>query len=84
MDHYPVLLEMVPRENGVKKRPFRFQTSWLMDATFSSIVSQAWGGGSELADALELFSKKAVAWNKNQFGNIFTRKKNLMAQINGI
>ena len=79
-----MLLEMLPRANGAKKRPFRFQTCWPLDATFPSIVSQAWGGGSGLADALDLFSRKAVAWNKNQFGNIFTRKKNLMARINGI
>ena len=33
---------------------------------------------------MENFSKEAAAWNKNQFGNVFTRKKNLMARINGI
>ena len=25
-----------------------------------------------------------MVWNKNQFENIFTKKKNLMARINGI
>ena len=25
-----------------------------------------------------------MEWNKNQFGNIFTRKKNLMSRLNGI
>ena len=25
-----------------------------------------------------------MVWNKNQFGNIFTKKKNPMARINGI
>ncbi|XP_075669886.1 uncharacterized protein LOC142639621 [Castanea sativa] len=28
--------------------------------------------------------KKAKEWNKNQFGNIFTRKRNLMSRLNGI
>ncbi|XP_050242062.1 uncharacterized protein LOC126691020 [Quercus robur] len=83
-DHCPVLLEMLPRVNGAKKRPFRFQTCWLLDATFPSIVSQAWEGGNGLADALDLFSRKAAVWNKFHFGSIFTRKKNLMARINGI
>ncbi|XP_030943405.1 uncharacterized protein LOC115968223 [Quercus lobata] len=27
---------------------------------------------------------KVMEWNKNQFGNIFTRKKNLMSRLNGI
>ena len=35
-------------------------------------------------DAIERFTKEAVVWNKTQFGNIFTRKKNLMARLNGI
>ena len=25
-----------------------------------------------------------MEWNKNQFGNIFTRKKNLFSRLNGI
>jgi len=37
-----------------------------------------------LKDAIERFTKEAVVWNKPQFGNIFTRKKNLMARLNGI
>ena len=35
-------------------------------------------------DAIEIFSRKAAAWNQDHFGNIFARKKNLMARINGI
>lgn len=35
-------------------------------------------------DAIDSFTKIAMVWNKNQFGNILTKKKNLMARINGI
>ncbi|XP_030964009.1 uncharacterized protein LOC115985181 [Quercus lobata] len=34
--------------------------------------------------AVDSFTRNVVDWNKNQFGNIFTRKKILMARINGI
>lgn len=40
-DHCPILMELLLRVNGVKKRSFRFQTCWLLDATFPNIVSQA-------------------------------------------
>ena len=30
------------------------------------------------------FTQTTKEWNKNQFGNIFTRKKNLMSRLNGI
>ena len=84
MDHCPVLLEMQPSSNGGKKRPFRFQMCWLLDPTFLDVVSQAWGGANNIIEAVDSFTRNVMAWNKNQFGTIFTRKKILLARINGI
>ena len=44
----------------------------------------AWESNNRLVDAINWFTQKAKEWNKNQFGNIFTRKKNLMSRLNGI
>ena len=41
-DHCLVMLDMLPRTNRGKVRPFKFQTYWLMDPTFPNIVLQAW------------------------------------------
>lgn len=60
LDHCPMLLEMQPGIRGEKKRPFRFQSFWLLDATFLNIVSQAWGGANYLVDAIDNFTKKAM------------------------
>ena len=38
----------------------------------------------DLAKAIETFTKEATKWNKEQFGNIFARKRNIMARLNGI
>ena len=35
-------------------------------------------------DAIGNFTIEASAWNKGKFGNIFAKKKNLLARINGI
>lgn len=59
-DHCPMLLEMRLGIRGEKKRPFRFQSFWLLDATFLNIVSQAWGGANYLVDAIDNFTKKAM------------------------
>ena len=83
-DHCPILLEMQPGLSGGKKRPFRFQTCWLLDPTFPNVVSQAWGGANNLVEAVDSFTRNVMVWNKNQFRNIFIRKKILMARINGI
>ena len=82
--HCPVLLDMQPRSNANRKKPFKFQTCWLSDPTFPNIVSQAWRHYPILADAIASFTKEAKKWNKTQFGNVFARKNNIMARLNGI
>ena len=37
-----------------------------------------------LADAIDSFTKEAKKWNRTRFGNVFTRKNNIMARLNGI
>ena len=83
-DHCPVLLDMQPRVVVNRKKPFKFQTCWLSDPTFPNIVSQAWRQHPMLADAIDSFSKKAEKWNRTHFGNVFARKNNIMARLNGI
>ena len=45
------------------------------------------GGGGQaprLKDAIDRFTRDALAWIKAHFGNIFTKKKNIKARLNGI
>ena len=67
-----------------KKRPFRFQTCWLSKPSFPSVVTHAWRDSPNLGDAVNRVTQAAIRWNGSHFGNIFTRKKNLLARINGI
>ena len=83
-DHCPMLLEMQSRAHYGRIRPFCFQTGWLLDPSFFPIVHHAWERNSRLIDAINCFTQNAKEWNKNQFGNIFSGKKNLMSRLNGI
>ena len=38
----------------------------------------------DLEEAIDNFTKEASAWNKIHFGNIFSKKKNIKARLNGI
>ena len=82
--HSDHCLVLQPRIVTHRKRPFKFQTCWLSDPSFPNLVSQAWRNYLMLANAIDCFTKKAEKWNKSQFGNVFVRKKNIMAQLNGI
>ena len=61
---------------------FRLVGCWIL--FFFLIVHQAWERSSRLLDAINVFTQEVKEWNKNQFGNIFYRKKNLMLRLNGI
>ena len=83
-DHCPVLLEMQPRAQDKRIRPFHFHTSWLLDPSFFPIMHQALERNSRLVDDINCFNQEANERNKNQFGNIFSKKKNLMSRLDGI
>ena len=36
-----------------------------------------------LVDAISKFTDEATRWNRMHFGNVFNRKKNIMARLNG-
>ena len=84
-DHYPLLLKLSPNLGNVSDRPFRFQPVWLNHKDFTAIVREAWAGQDDRLDgAISSFKAKALRWNKEVFGNVFVRKKQIMARLLGI
>ena len=47
-------------------------------------MSRSWNQSEVLGDAISKFTDEATRWNRMQFGNVFNRKKNIMARLNGI
>ena len=83
-DHCPLLLSLDSPHvsNGVK--PFRFQPIWLSHEEFPSVVREAWEGNHHsICNAINEFTNKANVWNRYFFGNIFWKKKNLIARMLG-
>ena len=48
------------------------------------MVKQAWQQPRNLLEAIEVFSSQASIWNKNHFGNIFHKKKRVLARLDGV
>ena len=83
-DHCPVLLDFEPGANIRLNRPFNFQSFWLNDLPFLSIVRDAWGRTNRLDEVVEKFTRDATEWNRNHFDNIFVKKKRrVMARLDG-
>ena len=56
---------------------------WLLHPNFHRIVREAWPEGVPLKVATTVFTKKVRKWNYEVFGNHFTRKKRVLARLNG-
>ncbi|XP_075670362.1 uncharacterized protein LOC142640157 [Castanea sativa] len=83
-DHCPILLESKPINHRHPPRPFKFQSCWLADLSFPNILSRVWRQSSYLGEAIDKFVKDVSTWNKNEFGNVFVKKKRIMTRLNGI
>ncbi|KAF3965733.1 hypothetical protein CMV_010108 [Castanea mollissima] len=57
---------------------------WLTHPDFPGIVREAWASQTRLSAAVSNFVDKARIWNKNIFGNLFHRKKRVLARLGGI
>ena len=84
-DHRPVLVWFKKAVRGHHgNKPFRFLASWLTNDHFNNFVKQMWDPQASYSDAASTFVKEVQVWNREVFGNIFQRKRTLMARINGI
>jgi hypothetical protein len=58
--------------------------NWLSDATFERVVQDSWRNASEWNQIVKDFHVKASEWNRNHFGNIFHKKRRILARLDGI
>ncbi|XP_030943692.1 uncharacterized protein LOC115968435 [Quercus lobata] len=77
-DHCPVLIEAVPKRVTHLNRPFKFQSFWLSNPSFLGVVMTAGSHTRNLSALIEKFTSEMTQWNKNQFGNIFEKKRRLI------
>lgn len=48
------------------------------------VVRDAWTSLAVLSNVVEKFIDKAKVWNKEVFGNLFRRKKRIVARLKGV
>ncbi|KAF7835740.1 ribonuclease H [Senna tora] len=84
-DHNPVGVFCCGLQSSKKDRPFRLEAAWARHPLFEEVVKEAWEGHrDDIIKALKATENKATDFNKNVFGNIFKRKKELYARLKGL
>ena len=84
-NHCPLLLALDNPPIRIGERPFWFRPIWLGHESFPPIVRDAWEGNQQnIISAIITFTLIARNWNREEFGNIFWKKRNLVARLGGV
>ena len=84
-DHCPILLTLHHNPTSSLSCPFRFESIWLSHPDFPSVVTQAWSlPSTNLSETFHHFTSLVTNWNKLNFGNIFKKKRRVLARIRGV
>jgi hypothetical protein len=66
-------------------RPFCFQASWFSHTDYPPLVKETWARyKGDIVRCLKNVEDKSIIFNKDVFGNIFARKKEVEARLQGI
>ncbi|XP_054782099.1 uncharacterized protein LOC129289366 [Prosopis cineraria] len=84
-DHNPILIKLSNEEPlGRGLKPFRFEATWLTHENFNNFLKESWNLDYDLNLNLDEFKKSVLVWNKEVFGYVEKKKKELLARLKGI
>ncbi|XP_019160908.1 PREDICTED: uncharacterized protein LOC109157460 [Ipomoea nil] len=83
-DHAPLLIRTMEMQNFTGPRSFKYNAAWFLHPNFSNIIKNNWNAEYDLEHTKKELASKLQNWNRNSFGNIFQRKRRVLARINGV
>ncbi|OMO90064.1 reverse transcriptase [Corchorus capsularis] len=73
------------KDSDCQSQTLRFENAWMTDPDFKTILKQSWENhDAPIQSKLTKFAEVVRKWNKSSFGNIFQKKKRLLASLRGI
>ncbi|XP_070002075.1 uncharacterized protein [Nicotiana sylvestris] len=83
-DHCPLLLSLINRSQNKANKLFKFESLWCNHPDFLPIVQDNFTTNTDILRATTAFTNRVADWNKHVFGNIFHRKRHILARLAGI
>lgn len=62
-------------------RQFRFMATWITNASFKDLIKKNWDNNHSWPEAIENLIDRIKEWNREVFGNINKRKKELTNRL---
>ncbi|KAI9111060.1 hypothetical protein K1719_017935 [Acacia pycnantha] len=83
-DHHPLFVQLNGQNQEYRARNFRYEAMWQMHENFVEVVNESWRGEDEAHVKLNRLQENLICWNKEVFGRVATRKKQLFNRLYGI
>jgi hypothetical protein len=83
-DHNPLLISC-HKLSSTKNKIFHIQAAWMSHPDYENLVDRTWlNSNGNVVWKLDEVKKQSIIFNRDTFGNIFKRKRQLEARIKGV
>lgn len=82
-DHAPILIRLMGDGSKRSRSAFKFQADWLTSEHLSEIVRHTWRADQAIQENIPRMTETLDKWNMEVFGNVFHRKKFVLARLGG-
>lgn len=83
-DHCGLWLRLSQDLTYRRRNYFKFLGPWLDHPNFKNQLNNAWRSSSSWSENITRLSDNLKTWNSEVFGNIFKRKRRILARLEGI
>ena len=85
-DHCPLLISLISDKiPSAELKPFRFEAMWLKHCLFPEFIQAEWKNlERSVSKKLDMLIPLLREWNTQVFGQIFQKKKRILARLQGI
>ncbi|XP_019158517.1 PREDICTED: uncharacterized protein LOC109155288 [Ipomoea nil] len=83
-DHSPLLINTNLSRQIINVAKFRFNMAWPLHPSFQTCVRATWNEDHDLTKNISVMAESLTTWNRETFGNVFQRKKHLLARLQGV
>lgn len=83
-DHHPLIVSLKGGQASRGERPFRFEAAWMRHADFQRLIKDSWPVDGFTGDNLAMMETTLKDWNRDVFGNVMKKKREIIGRLKGI
>ncbi|CAK8563852.1 unnamed protein product [Lathyrus sativus] len=84
LDHHPILIMSNMRMTNITSRPFKFESTWLIDVSYRVMLKRFWRKEVSMGENMEKSKEDIKSWKGNSFDQVLRKKKKYLARLNGV